>query len=125
MGVEAVPKSIAGRGGESGCSTRYSIVFVELEIQNQNSTQFLLHCSVQDCGKTSLLFTESHEDGDEISLYPTLGSHKTMGLLLTIAKVVSVTRLFSEKKSIIHGRAGSSNLCGSQTFVLHKTHLQS
>lgn len=89
MGVEAVPKSIAGRGRESGCSTRYSIVFVELEIQNQNSTQFLLHCSVQDCGKTSLLFTESHGDGDEISLYPTLGSHKTMGLLLTIAKVVS------------------------------------
>lgn len=72
-----------------------------------------------------LLFTESHEDGDEINLYPTLGSHKTMRFLLTIAKVVSVTRLFSEKKSIIHGRAGSSNLCGSQTFVLHKTHLQS
>lgn len=41
-----------------------------------------------------LLFTESHEDGDEISLNPALGSHKTMGLLLTIAKVVSVTRLF-------------------------------
>lgn len=113
MDVEAVPKSIAGRGGESGCSTCYSIVFVELEIQNQNSTQFLLYCSVQDCGKTSLLFTKFHEDSDKISLYPTLGSHKTMGFLLTIAKVVSVIRLFSEKKSIIHGRAGSSNLCGS------------
>lgn len=86
--------SVAGKSGSNACP----IVFAKLDIQNQNNTQFLLYCPVQDWDKTSLLLTGSQEDGDEINLYPTLSSHKTMGLSSTIAKVVSVPRLSRETK---------------------------
>lgn len=55
----------------------YTIVCTELEVYNQNHIQFLICCLVQACDVVASSFTTFYTEDNEISLYPTSGSHKT------------------------------------------------